>query len=58
MSGAHRLAIGEIDKNLKGKAYLDAVEEEMDDAADEGAEEEIEKKPAESKPEEGDEDLE
>jgi len=50
MSGAHRLAIGEIDKDLKGDAYLNAVEEEMDDAADEGAEEEI-KEPEKEKSE-------
>jgi hypothetical protein len=45
-SGAHRIAVGEIDKDLKGKPYLDAVEEEMNDP-DEGAEEKIKEEPKE-----------
>lgn len=29
MSGAHRLGVGEINKDLKGEEYLKAVENEM-----------------------------
>ena len=45
MSGAHRLAAGELsigpNEKLKGKAYLDMVEEEMNEV-DEGSKTDLE----------------
>jgi hypothetical protein len=45
LSGAHRLAAGELtldgNKNLKGEAYLKAVDEEMNKEPLEGSEEDL-----------------
>ncbi len=45
MSGAHNLGIGKINKDLKGEAYLKAVNDEMNEkAVNQGVEESSEEK--------------